>query len=91
VLFLPTLWGIKIDDLVIHHCAANHMTQSFASRLAVAACSVLLATAGIKTGPQTGQRIPDFSAPDQNGTTQSLKTIAGPKGAMLVFYRSADW
>jgi hypothetical protein len=68
------------------------MTRSFVNRLALAATlSVLVANAAIKTGPPVGGRIPDFSAPDQNGTAQSLKTIAGPKGAMLVFYRSADW
>jgi hypothetical protein len=44
-----------------------------------------------KTGPAIGQTIPDFSAPDQNGAIHTLKTITGPKGAMLVFYRSADW
>jgi hypothetical protein len=43
------------------------------------------------TGPAVGQKIPDFTAPDQNGNVQSLKTIIGPKGAMLVFQRSADW
>jgi hypothetical protein len=43
------------------------------------------------TGPAVGQQIPDFTAPDQSGSVQSLKTIIGPKGAMLVFYRSADW
>ncbi len=47
--------------------------------------------AAIQTGPAVGERIPNFSAPDQNGKTQSLQTIAGQKGAMLVFYRSADW
>jgi peroxiredoxin len=45
----------------------------------------------VPTGPAVGSRIPEFEAPDQNGKTQSLKTILGPKGAMLVFYRSADW
>jgi hypothetical protein len=35
--------------------------------------------------------VPDFAAPDQVGRTQTLKSIMGPKGAMLVFYRSADW
>jgi hypothetical protein len=47
--------------------------------------------AAVQTGPATGQRIPSFSLPDQTGRTQSLDTIAGSKGAMLVFYRSADW
>jgi hypothetical protein len=45
----------------------------------------------IKTGPAVGSALPDFSAPDQSGRTQTLKSIMGPKGAMLVFYRSADW
>lgn len=44
-----------------------------------------------KLGPQVGQRVPDFSLKDQNGKTQTLESIMGPKGAMLVFIRSADW
>ena len=42
-------------------------------------------------GPKVGERVPDFSLPDQNGTTRSLQSLLGPKGAVLVFYRSADW
>ena len=45
----------------------------------------------IKTGPEVGQVVPSFSAQDQEGRTQTLKSIMGPKGAMLVFFRSADW
>jgi len=44
-----------------------------------------------KLGPQVGQRVPDFSLTDQHGKVQTLQSIMGPKGAMLVFYRSADW
>ena len=44
-----------------------------------------------KLGPQVGERVPDFSLEDQNGKTRTLQSIMGPKGAMLVFYRSADW
>lgn len=46
---------------------------------------------GIKTGPEVGSKVPDFDAPDQSGFRQSLQSIMGPKGAMLVFFRSADW
>ncbi len=53
--------------------------------------SCVICAAGSKTGPDPGEQIPKFSAPDQNGKLQSLETIAGPKGAMLVFFRSADW
>lgn len=44
-----------------------------------------------KLGPQVGQAVPDFNLRDQNGKTWTLQSIMGPKGAMLVFYRSADW
>ena len=44
-----------------------------------------------KLGPQVGERAPDFSLKDQNGKTWTLQSIMGPKGAMLVFLRSADW
>lgn len=42
-------------------------------------------------GPQVGQRVPDFSLSDQNGQTRTLASVLGPNGAMLVFFRSADW
>jgi len=45
----------------------------------------------IKTGPDVGQQVPAFSAKDQESRNQTLKSIMGPKGAMLVFFRSADW
>jgi hypothetical protein len=44
-----------------------------------------------KLGPQVGQRVPAFSLNDQAGRIQTLESIMGPKGAMLVFLRSADW
>jgi peroxiredoxin len=44
-----------------------------------------------KLGPQVGQRVPDFNLKDQNGKPWTLDSITGPKGAMLVFFRSADW
>jgi hypothetical protein len=44
-----------------------------------------------KLGPQVGERVPDISLVDQDGKRQTLETIMGPKGAMLVFIRSADW
>lgn len=42
-------------------------------------------------GPQIGDRVPDFNLPDQNGQLQSLESIRGPNGSLILFYRSADW
>ena len=44
-----------------------------------------------RLGPQVGERVPDFSAQDQASHKQTLKSIMGRKGVMLVFFRSADW
>ena len=44
-----------------------------------------------KLGPQVGQRVLDFNLTDQTGRTRNLQSIMGPRGAMLVFLRSADW
>ena len=42
-------------------------------------------------GPRVGTTVPPFSGSDQFGRTQTLETAMGPKGVMLVFFRSADW
>jgi hypothetical protein len=42
-------------------------------------------------GPKVGEHLPPFSLNDQTGKQQTLESIAGPKGAMIVFFRSADW
>ena len=38
-----------------------------------------------------GQRVPEFSLRDQSDRARSFADIRGRNGAMLVFYRSADW
>ena len=45
----------------------------------------------IELGPAVGSRVPDFSAPDQDGRTRTLQSLRGPKGTLLLFFRSADW
>ena len=44
-----------------------------------------------RLGPQVGQRVPDFNLRDQTGRMRNLPSVMGPRGAMLVFFRSADW
>jgi hypothetical protein len=51
----------------------------------------LLAAEKVPTGPNPGSTIPAFSAVDQTGRTRQLGDLTGPKGLMLVFFRSADW
>jgi len=44
-----------------------------------------------EVGLRAGQKAPDFSARDQFGKTQTLDSLKGSKGTVLLFYRSADW
>ena len=44
-----------------------------------------------RLGPQVGDQVPDFSLTDQSGRRHTRQSIMGPRGAMLVFVRSADW
>ena len=47
--------------------------------------------ANATTGPEVGEKIPTFMGIDQYGRTRSFSDIKGPKGALILFHRSADW
>jgi hypothetical protein len=42
-------------------------------------------------GLSVGQKAPNFSAPDQFGNQQTLNSLKGSNGTVLLFFRSADW
>jgi hypothetical protein len=44
-----------------------------------------------RIGPGVGTQVPEFSGTDQFGRTHTLASSLGSEGAMLVFFRSADW
>jgi hypothetical protein len=46
---------------------------------------------GYQTGPAVGEKVPDFTLPDQHGQRWTLPELMGPHGLLLVFSRSADW
>jgi len=45
----------------------------------------------VPSGPAVGSVVPAFEVADLNGKPQTLATLTGPKGLLLVFFRSADW
>ncbi len=42
-------------------------------------------------GLQPGAKAPAFDLRDQSGKQQTLDSLAGPNGLLLLFFRSADW
>ena len=47
--------------------------------------------APMSIGLAVGRKAPALSAPDQFGHTQTLDTLKGRSGTVLLFFRSADW
>ena len=74
----------------------RRMTQATILATLILGSSALLAQSRTvidvaSLGPQVGEQVPEFNLPDQNGQIQTLDSIMGPNGAMLLFHRSADW
>jgi hypothetical protein len=44
-----------------------------------------------RIGPQVGSTVPAIAGVDQFGRAQTLASVSGRNGVMLVFFRSADW
>jgi cytochrome oxidase Cu insertion factor (SCO1/SenC/PrrC family) len=42
-------------------------------------------------GLEIGQQPPTFALPDQFGHEHTNETLKGPKGTVILFFRSADW
>jgi peroxiredoxin len=64
--------------------------------LAVAALATLAvattANADAPFGPKVGTRAPDVGVlADQGGRMHAVRDLAGPKGVVLMFFRSAEW
>jgi peroxiredoxin len=58
--------------------------------------ALVCATKGIKAhaldaGLEPGATVPVFTLKDQDGKAQTLQSLAGPHGLLVLFSRSADW
>jgi len=51
----------------------------------------MTAIESMSIGLSVGQKAPTFSLRDQFGQTQTLDSLKGPRGTVLLFFRSADW
>jgi hypothetical protein len=63
-------------------------------RLSLLLLCFSVATAWPQSRPtplKAGDRIPSFHAMDQAGKERTFRDLAGPKGLVLFFHKSADW
>jgi hypothetical protein len=80
-------------ELEPQELAAGHLGDSVTVRGTLVDDATIHATSIelMSIGLAVGQKAPAFSAHDQFGRTQSLDTLKGAKGTVLLFFRSADW
>ena len=83
----------RIYDLDPQSQAAGHLGDSVTVRGSLEGMTIHQASLEIFTpvGLPVGRKAPDFSARDQFGQAQTLETLRGTHGTVLLFFRSADW
>ena len=68
------------------------MTKVIATLMLALMATFGIAHAADDLGPATGSRLPDIGTPlDQTGKPRPLDSLMGPKGLVLLFFRSAAW
>ena len=83
----------QIYDLDPQPQAAGHLGDAVTVRGTLDGSTIHGASVELFTsiGLPVGTKAPAFSAPDQFGQPQTLETLKGPRGTVLLFFRSADW
>jgi hypothetical protein len=73
--------------------AVGHLGDSVTVHGSVEANTIRVSSLELLTsiGLSVGQKAPAFSLRDQFGHEQTLESLKGPRGTVLLFFRSADW
>jgi len=82
------IYALDPQDQAAGHLGDSVTVEGTLRNNAIQVVSIKMLTA---IGLGVGQKAPAFSARDQFGHEQELATLKGPKGTVLLFFRSADW
>ena len=81
------MYGLEPQESV-----AAHLGYSVTVRGAIEDDTIQLTSIELMSiGLAVGQKAPAFSVRDQFGREQTLETLKGANGTVLLFFRSADW
>jgi hypothetical protein len=81
------MYGIEPQESVVAHLGDTVTVRGTLDGDTIHLASIELLTIGLAVG----QRAPDFSIRDQFDRIQTLDTLQGTNGTVLLFFRSADW
>jgi hypothetical protein len=83
----------QIYDLEPQAPAVGHLGDAVTVQGMLEAKTIHVSSLELLTsiGLPIGQKAPAFSARDQFGREQTLESLKGSRGTVLLFFRSADW
>jgi hypothetical protein len=81
------MYDLEPQELAAGHLGDSVTVQGTLDDAVIRATSIKLMSIGLTVG----EKAPAFSARDQFGRTQTLDTLKGANGTVLLFFRSADW
>ena len=81
------MYGLEPQESVTAHLGDSVTVRGTLDSDAIRIASIELMSIGLAVG----QKAPAFSVHDQFGRVQTLNTLKGTNGTILLFFRSADW
>jgi hypothetical protein len=81
------MYGLEPQESVAAHLGDTVTVRGTLDGDTIQIASIELMSIGLATG----QKAPAFSVRDQFGRVQTLDTLKGRNGTVLLFFRSADW
>jgi len=81
------MYGLEPQEAITAHIGDAVTVRGTLDGEAIRLVSVEIMSIGLAVG----QKAPPFSLRDQFGKTQTLETLKGANGTVLLFFRSADW
>ena len=81
------IYGLEPQELAIAHLGDSVTVRGALDGETIHVASLELMSIGLAVG----QKAPNFSLHDQFGGTQTLDSLKGANGTVLLFFRSADW
>lgn len=81
------MYGLEPQESVTAHLGDNVTVRGTLDDDTIRVASIELMSIGLAVG----QKAPAFSLRDQFGRIQTLDSLKGANGTVLLFFRSADW
>jgi hypothetical protein len=81
------MYGLEPQESVVAHLGDTVTVRGMLDGDTIQMASIELMSIGLAAG----QNAPAFSVRDQFGRLQTLDTLKGTNGTVLLFFRSADW